>query len=231
MITQKTSDEALAIVDTRRDTIVKELHERHGCHTAILYGSQARGDANEVSDYDIIGIRQSGNPFRDARLWDGLYLDIFIYPESTLAEPTEQFLYLREGKILFQKDDFGTRLLSRLEAIYRAGPKKLRKDEIEALRVWHQKALARIRLGGIQGNLRRAELLPALLEHLFTTRGEWYCGFKAAFQWLNENRPEVYAAFDAALQPSAPLASIERLVTLVDDLICNESKPAELHRT
>ena len=49
------------------EAITQELCDQHGCHTVILYGSRARGDATEASDYDILGIRDSGVSFRDAR--------------------------------------------------------------------------------------------------------------------------------------------------------------------
>ncbi|MGZ3699673.1 MAG: GNAT family N-acetyltransferase [Bdellovibrionota bacterium] len=207
--------------------IASDLRDRHGCHTVILYGSRARGDATEASDYDVLGVRVSGEPFRDARLWNGVYLDTFVYAEKDLKEPHDGMLEMRHGKILFQKDDFATRFFAQLEKIHQAGPKKLRTDEIQALRTWHDKALARIRAGGIQGNSRRAELVPALLEHFFTTRGEWFRGPKASFQWLKEFRPDLYDAFDQALAPDATFSVLERLVSLVNAEIDRNAKPAE----
>ena len=35
--------------------VVRALRDRHGCHTAILYGSYARGDAGRTSDLDVAG--------------------------------------------------------------------------------------------------------------------------------------------------------------------------------
>jgi len=216
------------MTDNKIDFITRELQTKHACHTIILYGSWARGDATEASDYDLLGIRETGEIFRDARLRNGVYLDIFIYPEAKLAEPDDQMLYLRRGKILCQKANVASLFLSRLEEIYRAGPKKLRTDEIQALCTWHQKALARIKRGGIQGNLRRAELFPAILEHFFTTRAEWYEGPKAGFQWLKENCPDIYSAFEMALEPTSPFSAIEQLVNLVNDTIAKNAKPADV---
>ena len=160
-----------------------------------------------------------------------MYLDIFIWPEAKIAKPDDQMLYLRGGKILCQKANVASLFFSRLEEIYRAGPKKLRTDEIQALCTWHEKALARIRLGGIQGNLRRAELLPAVLGHLFTTRGEWYEGPKAGLQWLKQNRPDIYSAFEIALEPTSPFSAIEQLVALVNDTIAKNAKSADVGLT
>jgi ribosomal-protein-serine acetyltransferase len=149
-----------------------------------------------------------------------------VYPEKDLQNPHDGMLDMRHGQILVQKDDFATRFFERLEKIHQAGPKKLRADEIRALRAWHEKALARIRIGGIQGDHRRAELVPALLEHFFTTRGEWYRGPKASFQWLSLNRPDLYAAFEKALKPNADFSELERLVSLINEEIDRNAQPS-----
>jgi uncharacterized protein len=36
--------------------IISDINSRYQPHTLILYGSLARGDSSETSDYDIIGI-------------------------------------------------------------------------------------------------------------------------------------------------------------------------------
>lgn len=41
-------------------SITKRFKEGHGCHTVILYGSRARGDFNDSSDWDVIGFREVG---------------------------------------------------------------------------------------------------------------------------------------------------------------------------
>jgi hypothetical protein len=43
-------------------------------------------------------------------------------------------VHIKDGIVLFQKDDLGTRFLERLRAIDAAGPKQLPPDEIQALR-------------------------------------------------------------------------------------------------
>lgn len=208
------------------ETITDELCSQHGCHTVILYGSRARGDASEASDYDIMAVRDSGDAFRDARLWNGAYLDIFVYPKSKLECPDDGMLDMRHGRVLRDHDDTAKTFFARLERRFREGPRKLPADEIAALRTWHQKALDRIRLGGIQGNLRRFELVPALLEHYFTTRGEWYRGPKASFLWLKQNRSELYATFERAFEPAAAVTALEDLVARVDLEIARDAKPA-----
>ena len=40
---------------------LKEVCEKHPCHTLILYGSWARGDATALSDCDLLAIRRRGD--------------------------------------------------------------------------------------------------------------------------------------------------------------------------
>jgi uncharacterized protein len=57
--------------------VVDELCNQQNCHTVILYGSRAKGTHTANSDYDILAVREIGETTRDARLWNGAYLDIF----------------------------------------------------------------------------------------------------------------------------------------------------------
>ena len=123
------------------ETVTNELCTKYGCHTVILYGSRARGDATEASDYDIIGVRDKGETLRDARLWNGVYLDIFVYAKNELDDPHSGMLDMRHGKVLREKDDTAKKFFAKLESMDAKGPNKLRADEIAALRSWHLKAL------------------------------------------------------------------------------------------
>src|SRR4051812_10399930 len=97
--------------------IVKELQEKHKCHTAILYGSRARGDHTEASDYDVMGVRKNGAKLRIAEKKNRSYLDIFIFPEKELKGGGDRRLYMKEGIVLFEKSKYGSKFLKRLEKI------------------------------------------------------------------------------------------------------------------
>ena len=81
-------------MDPTIDYICDLLRTKHGCHSAILYGSHARGEATSTSDYDVAGIRESGEIFRDARLWNGSYLDVFVYPQDKILSPDESMIHI-----------------------------------------------------------------------------------------------------------------------------------------
>lgn len=197
------------------DDLCAELRERHGCHTAVLYGSWARGDAGPDSDCDIAGFGARACVTRDTRSWRGTCLDIFVYPEERLAAADAELLKLRDGRVLFQKEKAATRLLEMVEAFFRAGPASLAPDEAAARRQWAYKMLRRIERGDLEGDYRRAWLLTALLEDYFQLRDRWFAGPKEGLAWLRAHDPRVHAAFSNALAPGASVDAISVLVEAV----------------
>jgi predicted nucleotidyltransferase len=208
-------------------SIAEDVRTRHKCHTLILYGSWARGDATPTSDYDLLAIRQRGRAVvRDARMWEGAYLDIFVYPEEKLRP--DDLLQVRGGKVLFQRGHIGDALLARIDKVYARGPKPLSHDEIGARRLWAQKMFDRLQAGDPEGNYRRVWLLTALLEDYFELQNRWYEGPKAAFKWLRTHRPHVCAKFENALMPGADLRVIGDLIAEV--LAVRQRAPRKLRK-
>jgi predicted nucleotidyltransferase len=192
--------------------VVDFLHTQHACHTVILYGSRARGDATPESDYDALGVRDDGDKVRAAFEHAGAYIDLFVYPKVQL-EQVDNFLHVRGGRILVQQGDLATRLLSAVEARYQQGPEPMAKDEAVARRVWWGKMVQRARKGDLEGDYRRVWLLTSLLEDVCLLRGWWYRGPKESFRCLEEQDPPLCAAFKTAL---APQATLDDVATLVD---------------
>lgn len=204
--------------DPNLEALSAELKAKYNVHTAILYGSRARNEHGPASDYDIVGIGPVDRVVRDARMWNGFFLDAFVYPDVKIQTPDASLLHMREGVVLFEKDGIGTRFLKALDDIYARGPEKLPPDEIQARIVWASKMLERARQQDIEGNYRRAWLLMALAEDYFAIRGLWYSGPKKALAWLAKNNPSVCTAYEKALKPNAPLSDVEDLVKLITAL-------------
>lgn len=194
--------------------LVDELRAKHDCHTVVLYGSRARGDFGPESDIDVLGIRATGDTIRDARLWNGLFLDAFIQAEASLATIDESMLKLCGARILCQQGAIATDLLARVQALHDQGPPAPEPNE-QVLAIWTRKMLGRIKKMDVEGNYRRHWLLYQLLEDYFRLRMLWYRGPKESFAWLKANDQATHDAFVKALEPLATDEDLESLIGLV----------------
>ena len=198
------------------ERIVSSMMATHGCHTTILYGSRARGDATLQSDIDLIFIREDGPAIRDACIVGGLYVDAFIYPETKLTTLEPSLLRVLGGIVIRERDGFGSALLIRLRELHDRGPTPLPDDERRALVLWSQKMLDRFRgQRGLDANYRRMTLLPQALEDYFLLRNTWFRGSKQAFAWLLQHDGSTYAAFERAARADGSDDDFSELVKLV----------------
>lgn len=194
-----------------------ELVQRHRAHTILLYGSRANGTEQPDSDYDIAAFAPIDVLWRDTRAIDGQFLDVFLYPEAVLTNPSVEYFKLRGSAILLQRGNAAIEFLHALNALHEKGPPPLPEDERAVLKNWARKMSVRLKRNDIEGNYRRVWLLTALLEDYFQLRGHWFEGPKRSFLWLAEHDRPTLAAFDRALLPNAPDEAIEALVARVVD--------------
>lgn len=202
---------------TELRTLVETLRQAHGAHTALLYGSLADGSAGPESDIDLALFAPIAQVRRDARWHQGRALDVFVHPETVLAEPSAEQLYLRGAQVLAQRGDEATRFLAQLETLHAAGPQPLASDEAQARRVWVAKMLQRLRRGDAEGDYRRHWLLMMALEDYFALRTLWYPGPKKALVWLAREAPDHHALCAAALRPGASDETIAAWMAAVVD--------------
>ena len=157
-------------------SLCSHLTDRFGCHTAILYGSRARGDWDAAGDIDVVAFRDAGDAGHVAHRWRDLFLDLFLYSAGT--KPAPDWLRLQGGRVLFQRGSEGDAVLSAVDAMFAAGPGPLSAGDAQTRRLWAEKMLARAGKGDPEGDYRRHWLLMALLEDYFALRGRWYLGPK-----------------------------------------------------
>lgn len=194
----------------------EEFKTKHKCHAVILYGSFARGDSGPESDFDLVGFSaQASNKLRDARIYEGRFLDLFVFPPSEYENASSNHLYMRNGKVLFDEFGKGNEFLKSIEEIYKSGPEKLSDDEKQARRVWAQKMISRAKVDDLEGRFRLSMLKVSLLEDYFLLRDKWYQGSKESFSWLRENDPQILIKFEKIYQPNASLKDLEELALLV----------------
>ena len=192
--------------------LIEDLRRDHGVHTLILYGSRARGDATTESDVDVAGFAEVSETVRDARLWNGMFLDAFVYPTALATAPDADMLKLCGGRVLLDEQELAVPLLEQLAALDRKGPPTLPESELQMRRVWARKMLARVRRGDVEAHYRRHWLLYQLLEDYYALRGEWYRGPKLALAALQLRAPATFAAFERALAPDGSLDALDALV-------------------
>lgn len=171
-------------MDRRRiERIGLDVMTANGCHTVVLYGSWARGQATETSDVDLLCVRRDGPNVRDARILDGLYVDAFIYSEASIATPEPALRRALGGCVLCETDRCGTELLAKLQSLQERGPDPMSRDALMAVLLWSSKMLERFRgQRGLEPNYRRMQLFTQSLEDYFSLRGMWFPGPKAAFR-------------------------------------------------
>ncbi len=198
--------------------IVDDLIKHYQCHTIILYGSRARSEATDTSDYDIIALREKGEMERDCRYIEGFYLDIFIYPESISQHVDTSLIRIKDGIVLCQKNNIGDDLLNKVKSLFRDGPSNTPAWEKHEINTWVMKMFDRAKQQDIEGHFRRHWLLYDLLECYFKLRDLWYLGPKESFQWLKNNDSKTYMAFDEALKPDASLNELKTLISCVKEL-------------
>ena len=198
------------------EKIITELQGKYSCHTIILYGSRARNEATETSDYDIVGIREDGESTLDCREFEDSYLDAFIYPESALEQLDPYFIRIKDGIVLIQKGSVGDDLIAAAKSIYAAGPVLTPKYEKRQIIAWRKKMFERSLGEDVESNFRLHWVLHDSLECYFKLRDLWYLGPKESFKWLQGNDFPAYQAFQEALEPNAGIQSIENLIKIVN---------------
>jgi len=206
------------INEARLLEITQNIQAKYACHTIILYGSRARGESTNSSDYDIIAIREQGDFERDCGIFDDFYLDVFVYSEEAIKNPDASLIRIKDGVVLFQKDHIGDSLLNTIKGIFQKGAPKTPAWEKHEIINWTRKMLQRAQESDVEGNFRKHWLLYDLLECYFKMRDRWYLGPKESFQWLKVNDPNIYSAFEVALKANSTFNEIENLINNVAPL-------------
>jgi predicted nucleotidyltransferase len=194
---------------------VGELTRSGGCHTVVLYGSRARGDADADSDVDLFAVGSDApdgpRPF-DSALFD---FDIWIASESDVAADLDEYLKIEGGLVLRQKEGYGDRLLKAVDARVTRGPGRPSARECAQKKAWLSRMAVRAEREDEEGRYRLAWLVAELPRVLFELEGKFWLGPKRSLVLLRERYPEFhaeYAALLAAPTPALALPCVRRII-------------------
>jgi hypothetical protein len=191
--------------------VLGELTRMCGCHTVILFGSRARGDADADSDVDILAIGEDVNDGPLLRTVDGLDFDIWIADEKSVAADLEEYLKIEDGRPLVQRGSYGDELLLRVKARVSAGPSPLSADERGQRLRWLHRMAARASRGDDEGRYRLLWLISELPRVRFELEGRFWLGPKRSLAALAVFDPLFFELYRRVLaEPS--LASTEACV-------------------
>ncbi|WP_061509519.1 nucleotidyltransferase family protein [Endozoicomonas montiporae] len=104
---------------------LEDITDKYQPHTVIVYGSRARGDASPDSDIDIACFMDHPPVTRDARQFNGCYLDAWVYPTASMNNVSEEFLKFDSGLCVVDQRGLGEPLLEEVRRVLSEGPEPL----------------------------------------------------------------------------------------------------------
>ncbi|MGL1014488.1 nucleotidyltransferase domain-containing protein [Vibrio vulnificus] len=194
---------------------VEELKEKYAPHTIILYGSYARNEATETSDIDIACFWDRPEEHKDARLFHGIFLDVWVYPTAFLDSIPEASLRFGDGKAIHDTRGLGKSYIARVKQKLADGKEPISDVNKAHIQEWVTKMLERANDGNLDGNYRRTWLQHELLELYFEIRGMWFLGSKKSFNYLQEHDKPVYSLFEQVYKEPLNLNLLSKLAKQV----------------
>lgn len=192
------------------EKVLAILEEHFNFHTAILYGSRAVGEYRTDSDYDFLLIKSSGPRERKVFAVGGITLDVIVDNDAEV-ENVENYIYLYETIIIKDTNSAGRIHVEKVQNMLSVPPEAMGKNRKEQRKKQTFDALKYARTDNTLGNYRRHWTLMTLLPIFFEINQMWYLGDKHALKWLKQNKPELFALYEDAFNPSATLNKIEKL--------------------
>jgi predicted nucleotidyltransferase len=205
-------------MDDLLSRVVVDLQEKYNPHTIILYGSRSRGDHTHSSDIDVVCFVEGSTPTEDARDFEGLYLDAWVYGSDVMSASTDELLRVADGCCLYDSEGRGKVFLKELQQRIEQGPKQLSASEIQHTKQWVYKMLERAKSSDVESLYRRYWLAVDLLQIYFDLRGQWYFGSKKGLAWLREHDSIGYQLFSQVYNHNIRIEDLGKLSEYVTDI-------------
>ena len=169
-----------------KEVAVEYLVNTYHPRSLLVYGSFARGDWDEYSDFDCMIIVDEKSVKHDDTVIEGVQLDCFVFTaEETAEEDPELFLPAYDAEILFD-DGIGEQLQERVRR-YVQEQKTIDADEKAFIISWIRKTMKRMQKDDDEGNYRAIAFLWESLTDYCLLRDLFYFGSKTTIQYLLTN--------------------------------------------
>ncbi len=180
------------------EKIIRYLLDTYHPRSLLVYGSYARGDMDESSDFDCMVIVDAKEKDHDDQVIDGVPLDCFIFTaEEAAAEDVDPFLTAYDSRIICD-DGTGAALKARVRRYVDEHTVTEQSDK-EFIAAWIRKTVRRMRKGDDEGSYRALLFLSESLEDYCSLRNLFYFGSKKTIALLKRDDPAGYELFRHAV--------------------------------
>ena len=158
-----------------KEVAVEYLVNTYHPRSLLVYGSFARGDWDEYSDFDCMIIVDEKSVKHDDTVIEGVQLDCFVFTaEETAEEDPEPFLPAYDAEILID-DGIGEQLQERVRRYVREH-ETIDADEKAFIISWIRKTMKRMQKDDDEGNYRAIAFLWESLTDYCLLRDLFYFG-------------------------------------------------------
>lgn len=222
----------MAMFTPEEDNLIDFLEEKFGCHTLILYGSRAIGTHQPESDWDVLGLYRGSKLISFHQAVPGVgEVNAYIYPESwaqynarmpsPLYHPAEDFVRLKQGKVLTQELNWGDYILQQAKKIYEQGPPALTEEEREQMRYHVGSHLLDVVLNEARDpawrNLAYHRIMTLCFRFYFQYRQLWVPSGRDGFAYIRTHDDTIYRQF-LVCETQRDKAPLETLIAMVTNV-------------
>lgn len=180
--------------------VISYLITKYSPLAIVVYGSFASGTNDSSSDFDAVVITKDTERMYDGSLIHGITLDVYIFPESAVANCRENMDVRRlcDGLVVLDTNGIGERLVQAGRDYYAERHIKTL-SENRTMVNWCVTMCERARRNDAEGAYRRHLLLTASLEICFDILEEPFKGPKKSIARFRELFPHHAAIYERAL--------------------------------
>jgi predicted nucleotidyltransferase len=197
------ANKSSVINDPLLPEIIHHIRTKYGVDAVILYGSRARGTPSAKSDYNIIGLKKSGEKKTYQEFFKGTWINISVRSPILKVDEVHP-MFWQEAVILYQEQHKGEQFVNAAKRAFynnQKAPLITKECAIRSL----IKQFSRSQKDEVEEHYYRRTFLVMALENYFYIHHPTYSdmGSRKSLEWIEKYDPLTYAAFKKALTPNA----------------------------